>query len=372
VTRFWIMRGAPFVFMVLAFAGFLVACSKPTESKLVLGGVLPLTGDAATFGANAARGAELAVEEANAAKTLLGKTIVFKAEDSRGAPADAVSAARKLISVDGASLLIGDVTSGGTHALLPIIDQAKVPLVSPSASDPKLSGKSPWFARVWPSDTFESEVIATYAKEKGFESVAILFANTDYGVAMVDAFKKHFPETSVVATIGVDRETADYRPTLQRSKLLKADSLFIVLYPEDALRVLKQMEEQAISIPILATATFEDPKVLSAKLSDGVVFASPAPPPDSSEIRKRFIESYKAKFKMDPGVLSDTGYDAARVLIDAYRDAGVSGAAAVAERIRQFRDFDGASGRMTFDKNGDVIKEYRLKTVRDGSFNWLS
>lgn len=210
---------------------------KPQEQKknqLIIGAVLPMTGDAGTFGQNTARGAELAIAEAMG-KKLLGETqIKLLVEDSRGNPADAASAANKLIDVDGASLMIGDVTSAGTHALIPIVTKEQVPIISPAASDPALSGISPFFARVWPSDIYEARVIGEYAVAKGFSKIAIIYAHTDYGVGMVKAFRAAIPKGAITLDIPVDRGLTDFRPTLKRIQLRGADALFAVEYPEDA------------------------------------------------------------------------------------------------------------------------------------------
>jgi branched-chain amino acid transport system substrate-binding protein len=348
------------------------ACGRDSDKTIVVGGVLPLTGDAATFGQNASRGAQLALSQASKSGLLAQRTIVWKVEDSRGVATQAVSAVRKLIDVDGATLLIGDVTSAGTHAIIPIITEQKRPLISPAASDPKLSNSSPYFARVWPSDVYEAEVIGNYAIQQKYSRTAIVYANTDYGVGMVDAFRKIVPPNLIDLVIPVERETLDYRPTIKRIQLAGASSIFLVVYPEDARRFLQQLDELRVSLPILATATFEDPKLLAIPPSTKVVFSAPAPPSDSDKHRKAFIDSYTAMFREAPGVLSDTAYDAANILIEAYAKQGSRGPEAVMGYIKSLKDYAGVSGKLSIDQAGDVRKEYRLRTVRAGKFDWLN
>ena len=228
-----------------------------------------------------------------------------------------------------------------------------------------------WFARVWPSDVYEAEVIADYAMEEKFSRLAILYGNTDYGVAMVDQFKKYYPAELIAVEVPVDRETMDYRPTIQRIKS-SSSSLFMVLYPEDAKRFLQHAAEQGLSVPILATATFEDPKVLDAPGTARVVFASPAPPDESDSARADFVNAYKRAVGADPGVLSDTGYDAAMLLIEAVAKVGIQDPGEIMAYIRSLENYPGVSGSMTFDADGDVTKPYRLRTVRDGQFVWMN
>lgn len=358
--------------LVSLFAMVMVpACARSAgDSGILIGGVLPLTGDAGTFGVNASRGATLAVEQANMSK-MVSSPIAFSAEDSRGTADGAVGVARKLLDLSKARFLLGDVTSAGTQAMIPIVTDRKTILVSPAASAPALSNSSPYFFRTWPSDVYEAGVIAAYAERKAYRHIAIIYANTDYGVAMVDQFKKSIGAIAAQPVIGADRETLDYRATLQRIRATKPDALFIVLYPQDAGRLLRQAAELGIAVPILATATFEDPKLLNAPGASRVVYASPVPPDSAHGARAKFLADYKARFHVDAGVLSDTGYDSAMLLIKAYAKAGDRGPEAMMAYVKSLRDYSGVSGTMTFDSAGDVRKPYRLRTVKNGAFAWL-
>ena len=349
----------------------LPSCNRGSQDRAVsIGGVLPLTGDAGTFGLNASRGATLAIEQANAAK-MTTAPITFRAEDSRGTADGAVAVARKLLDLSNARFLIGDVTSAGTQAMIPIITERKIVMVSPAASAPALSNSSPYFFRVWPSDVYESKVIGKYAQDKGYHKIAVIYANTDYGVAMVDQYKKSIGSSIAQPVIGTERETLDYRATLQRVRNAKPDAIFIVLYPQDAGRLLRQAAELGIVLPVLATATFEDPKLLTAPGANRVVFASPVPPDDMSGARAKFLADYKTRFGAAAGVLSDTGYDSAMILVKAYAAAGDKGPDAIMSYVKQLKDYPGVSGTMTFDNAGDVRKPYKLRTVKDGKFAWL-
>lgn len=360
------------VIYLLALSSIVLSC-KPSaqdsaeKDKLVIGAVLPMTGDAGTFGENAYNGALIAVSEANKTGGIDGRQIDLKVEDSRGTAEGAVAAAQKLIDLDKAAMLMGDVTSAGTHAIIPIAAQAKIPLISPSASDPALSNASPFFARVWPSDVFEAGVIGKYAKDKGYHKMASLYANTDYGVAMNKQLESILP-SGMKLNIPVERETLDYRPSIQRIINAQVDAVFIVLYPEDGKRFLQQASEQGLSLPILATATIEDPSIASMPQASKLVFASPAPPNDSDQVRKNFVSGYKGQFNSDPGVVSDTAYDAIKILIEAARKKGSQHGSDVMLYVRSLQDYRGASGNLSFEASGDVRKPYRLRTAKGGEF----
>lgn len=344
--------------------------NRPPEEDVVrIGGVLPLTGDAGTFGQNTSRGAQLAVEIANAQRIGGNTRFAFVEEDSRGDAAQAVSAGTKLIDSNGVQMLIGDVTSAGTHALVPIAERNRIPLISPSASDPSFSGISPFFCRAWPSDDFEARVVGQHALDKGYGKLAFVYANTDYGVAMVDELKKVIGEDRIALSIPVERETQSFRPTVQRIVQSESDALFMVLYPEDARRFLQQLEEANVTLPILATATFEDPSLLDLKLAENVIFASPKAADDQSTHRRDFIAQYRERYGEDPGVLSDVGYDCAMILIRAYSES--QSPDSIMTHIKELNSYPGVSGELSFDEQGDVLKPYGLKTVSQGAFVWL-
>lgn len=366
-------RALLFLFLAPALiAGMLIfLCCSRGRDEVVVGAVLPMTGDAATFGQNAFRGAKVAVDEENQAGGIEGKHITLKVEDSRGSAQNAVSAARKLIDVDKVQMIVGDVTSAGTHALIPIITQARIPTISPAASDPALSNASPYFARVWPSDVYEAEIIGGYARKKNFTAMAVLYANTDYGVAMYGQFTKIVTSAMIKLKVPLDRETLDYRPTIQRLLVSRVDSLFVVLYPEDAKRFLQQSSEQQLAVPILATATIEDPVIAHTAGAERIVFASPVPPDESDPRRKAFTDDYKKSFDAVPGVVSDTGYDAAKILLAAARSRGIQNGLEMMDFVRSLQNYHGASGLLSFSKNGDVRKTYKLRTIKDGRFAWL-
>jgi branched-chain amino acid transport system substrate-binding protein len=364
--------GAVLIIGLLGVLAFVWIRHPKDQGSVVIGAVLPMTGDAGSFGLNVSRGATLAVAQANTSLGAGSLRFVLKVEDSRGDAQGALTAVRKLIDVDGAKLLIGDVTSAGTQALIPIATRESIPLISPAASDPALSGASPFFARLWPSDVYEAKVVADYFKKSSTKKLAAVYANTDYGVAMVREFTKAIEPVQPVVSIPLNRETLDYRPTLQRLRIVAADNIFLVLYPEDARRFLQQMAEQSIELPIIATATIEDPQIAKLSNANLITFASPLPPKDTEPDRQRFIVAYRKSFGSEPGVLSDIGFDTANLLVAAVRARGINQPKTIIDFIKGLSGYKGISGKLTFNSAGDVTKPYGLKVVRGGKFTWAT
>lgn len=354
--------------LLAAGAAFSVfGCKERPQKSLVIGGVLPLTGDGSTYGVAASNGAKLAVEIFNRSA---GNAPVARwvPEDSRGDPVAAATAARKLLDVDGAAALIGDVTSAGTHAIVPIATRAKVPLVSPAASDPALTGVSPFFARVWPSDEFETGVLANYAAQRGYGRIAALYSNDDYGAGFFRGFRKA-ASNRIAFSAAFPPNASDFRPLIRRVRSAGADAVLLVSLPERGRLLLTQMSEAGVKLPVLATASIEDPQIASLRNASSITFASPAPVDPNTSARRRFETEYRRAYRSDPSVLADTGYDAANLLIAAWKENPDAGA--MMQWIRGRRDYDGASGRMSFSPQGDVVKRYRLKRGGPKGFEWV-
>lgn len=344
----------------------LAGCRTAANGPIAIGGVLPLTGDGASFGQAASHGAKLAIDLFN---RIAGRDVVqWIAEDSRGEPVTAASAARKLIDLDRVAALVGDVTSAATHALVPIATVARLPLLSPAASDPALGGSSPFFARTWPSDIFEAGVIASYAKRAAPNRIATIYSNDDYGVGFVNAFRAAVGGGAIVADIAFPTTTADFRPIVERVRRSQAAAVLLVSLPERARLFLTQLFEAGIRLPILATGSIEDPQIAALPNASEIVFASPAPTSVDSPARKTFEQAYRIAFGAAPAVLADTSFDCVTLLALAHQ-ANPDPAKMMAW-IKARRDFDGASGRLSFRDNGDVVKPYRLKRGGNGLFTF--
>ncbi len=357
------------------FAWFLVqSCSSPQNPNVLrVGVVLPLTGDVAAYGNNAKDGIELAEEELNArAQQDGGITIRTFIEDSKGEPQQAVSAVQKLLAANGVFCVIGDVTSSATLAMAPIMNKNKVVLMSPAASAPTISQAGEFVFRVWPSDDFEASVVANYMQNKPYRKIAVLLVNNDYGQAMLRSITSRVSAFggTIVAAEAFQQNTTDLRTQITKLVASKPEVLFLVSYPKDSVLFLRQYAELGIHVPIVSTSSFDDPQILKdeGKAAEGTVFSSPLPPDVTDPVVAGFRESYTRRFGKKPGLVADYGYDALRVLAEAAKLSGGTDGKKLRSGLHQIRDFHGASGLITFDASGDVLKPAGLRIVQDGKY----
>lgn len=350
------------------------SCSPgPADNSTVrVGGLLPLSGDAAVWGVSMKEGIDLATEEINSNRGTKPK-IEMHYEDDRGLPKDGVAAAQKLISVDKVKGLVGVANSSVALAIIPIIDANNIVFVSGGASSPKLSGASKYFFRTWPSDLAEAIAMARYAKQKlNLSRIAILYINNEYGIGLRDPFKRQFESMggSIVSQETFAQEATDFRTQLVSIRSSNPEAAYLVGNPREMARCLKQARELGLKNQFLSVSGLVDPEVINiaGTAAEGVILtdASFDPASQNPETQK-FISRYKQKYGKDPGMLAVTGYDALRVFVHAFDETGGDPTAMVAS-LRGLKGFPGAAGAISFDDKGDVSRPVRISTIKDGKF----
>jgi branched-chain amino acid transport system substrate-binding protein len=354
-----------------ALFALLGGCSKNTTGNEISVGVLvPLTGGAASYGQNSQRGVELALKDFASSHPDI--KVKLKVEDSRGEASVGLRAAQKMVEVDGVQAVVGCVTSGVTLAVAPLMNERKIPIISPGGSSPKISDAGDFVFRTWPSDTFEAEAMARLIAEKKFGQIAILKVNNEYGSALEGAFKAKLPsESKVILTESFEQGARDMRTQLEKIKASGAQALYFIGFPEAAVVLGNFYSTVGLSTPIFATSAFEDPQVpqKTGGVLNGTIYAKPVA---ESAITTSFKEKYKKTFGSDAGVTSDTAYDAATIILNTIagivKDGEKVSGLAIQKRLYGVSNFQGASGTLTFDNKGDVIKPIGFFILRDGKY----
>jgi branched-chain amino acid transport system substrate-binding protein len=353
---------------------FIVSQTKKESKEIKIGAILPLAGPGAKYGENLKQGIDLAVEEINNAGGIKGSTIRIVYEDEgMGRPTEAVAAARKLINVDKIPVIIGAMGSSNSLAIAPIAEENRVILFSPASSAPKLTEAGDYIFRNTVSDIFDGQQMAQFAwNTLGVKTVAILYVNNDYGVGVRDAFKKKIEAFGgkVISVDAYEQDATDFRAQLFKVKQVKPETIYLVGYQEMIL-ILRQAKELGIDAQILSTVMFEDPEIL-AKVGDaaeGVIYTGRAydPTSEGKEV-KEFLKAFKLKYGKEPDMhFAANGYDAVKILEIAIERGGYT-SEGIKNALYKIKDFPGVSGLTTFDENGDVIKPFRMRMVKDGRF----
>ena len=356
------------IILSLAFLG--VSCSKKDASEIKLGIISPLTGPAASFGVSQKNGSDLAIEELNSKGGVNGKKLVAIYEDSQVDPNKALAAFKKLTEVDKVSFVIEQGSTSEILALAPVAEKAKIILIASVASGAKITDAGDFTFRISPSDTVQGPIASDFATRKGFKKAAIIFVNNDWGSGLKEGFEKRFQENGgeVLLSESMDPATKDFRTSLTKIKSAKPDIIYIPVHPDQAGVLLQQAKELGVKAQFFGTDSFSEKSILSVagNAAEGVVFTIPAK--TAGPIFDEFSKKYKAKFNTDANYIAAAAYDSVMVISKASSE-GKYDPEKTKSNLYQIKGYNGASGDITFDKNGDVInKKFDLLIVKKGEY----
>lgn len=349
--------------LVVVSLTILNACQKSSEvdeKKVVKVGFMgPLTGDAASYGLSIKKGVELAEKDLNI------KDIDLIYEDSKCEGKEAVTVINKLIFVDGVSAIIGEVCSGATLASAPIANQNGVILISAASTSPRITDAGDYIFRTVPSDALQGNFGANLVYKKGYRKLAILYSNEEYGLGFSKVLSESFKKAkgNVVATETFERGSTDLRTQLTKIKSANPDTIFLISNsPDAAVAALKQIKELNMDVAIFGSEGVKSNAIIkgAGEAAEGLVVTSVSS--GTTNFTRRHTEVYGEA----PGPFAAQGFDAFKAIALAIQN-GASTGKEIMEKLKS-SDFDGASGHIAFNENGDILGNYDIYVVRDGVF----
>jgi branched-chain amino acid transport system substrate-binding protein len=338
-----------------------------------------LTGPTATFAQSGRNGAQLAIEEINAAGGVLGgKRFELLVEDDRGETTEAASAVSKLITRDHVVALIGENASSRSLAAAPIAQSYGVPMISPSSTNVDVTKKGDYIFRVCFIDPYQGAVLASFARKNlGAETAAQLVdVRNDYSVGLADAFREAFPKAGgrIVAEQKYSEGDSDFSAQLTALRPLDPDVLFVPGYYTDAGLIARQAKALGLSSVLLGADGWDSPKLteIGGEAVEGAYFSNHYSPEDPSAAVRRFIAAYRKKHGVDPDSIAALSYDAATLLADAIRRAGSTEGKRVRDALADTKDFAGVTGSITMDAERNPIKPAVIVRVEGGRFRFVT
>lgn len=316
----------------------------------------PLSGDNAQLGINMDNGVNLAVEQANA-KGDLPFTLKFTNSDDVGDPAQAPTAAQKLIDNSEVIAVVGPAFSGATKASEPLFSQANLVSVSPSATNPTLTsqGFTTFFRVVPPDDAQGAEAASYMVKGLKAKSIYLVDDKSEYGVGLADVIAKSLSGTPVKRE-GIP-VTKDYSTIAQKVSASGADTLFYSGYYAELALFIKALKAAGYKGNIVSGDGANDDQLITqagASAAEGVYLTCPCGDANVDPNAADFLAAYKAKFNANPGTYSPESYDAANAIIAAMK--GIEGDITrekVVEAVKNV-DYKGITKQIKFESNGEV------------------
>ena len=370
--------------LALGLTGVLACKEKPSASgggapgsapaptgDFVIGAYLSMTGSKADFGINTERGAQLALEEINAAGGIKGRKIALKTLDDQGKADEAGNAVTRLIDVDHADALLGEVASSLSLVGGRIAQRRGVPMVSPSSTNSQVTEVGDYVFRACFLDPFQGWVMAKFAHEKlkAGKAAVLKDVRNDYSIGLAAAFVKAFTEMGgkIIVEQSYGEGDTDFSAQLTTIKSQAPDVLFIPGYYAEVGNIAKQARRLGLTAPLLGGDGWESPQLHEIGGADivGAYYSTHFAPDQPGERARGFIAKYKQKFGVEPTGLAALGYDSVLVIADAAKRATDATPKALRDALATTKDIDAATGKLTLDAKRNPVKPAVVVKVTD-------
>lgn len=349
------------------------AMLEPVNNEPInIGFVGPLTGGAAVVGIPNRATVDYVAERINSTGGIHGRPVNLIIEDGECDAKKAVTVGKKLIDIDHVNYIIGGMCSGESIAIAPLADAAGVVMISAASSHPSLTDAGDYFFRDYPSDNFQGQVAAEYIlNDLHTKKVAIVATNYEYSQGIKASFKKSFTGSGgvIVYETDVSVEDRDFRSVITKLKSADVELLYLPMLMEQGLEFLTQMRELGLDVPVFTTEEWNNADVVPVHPAAEGVYLTAIHTQELPDDIRNGILSKCVDCTIAPGV--PQAYDALNILAQTIERVGDD-----PEKVKDAlyeTDYQGLSGRIQFDSNGDLLNAtYVIKQVQDGAFKTIS
>ncbi|MFQ5527882.1 MAG: ABC transporter substrate-binding protein [Thermoanaerobaculia bacterium] len=345
----------------------LLGCQQSEVMKF--SAIVPATGAFEIYGQAVKKGVELAFEELQAQPDLPFQ-IELSVVDSGGDPKTAAAKLKEEIDA-GAAAVIGGVMSDEALEMVAVADRYDRVLISPSASNPQLTGISKNFYRVFPSDSREGTKMGNFASQKLKMPTSVIVSKSDtYARGIKEVFKSEFERNGGEVMEVIEYPAgADLSGLIERVVSLNAAGVYLAAFAEDIGQMIMELRSKGYKGRILTTSAFAAPAAIeqTGESGEGVFLTQAAFDATSDDPKiQAFVNAFHDKYGLNPDLYAAHGYDALMVLVEAFK-RGERIPTELWKEVRGLRDFTGVTGTIQFDERGDVQKFPRVYVVEDST-----
>ncbi len=361
------------------FSALLLGCAK-TQNELVIGEYGSLTGTTATFGISTKNGIELYMDNVNAGGGIGGVKVRVIVEDDQSKPEEAATAVNKLIEQDGVIAVLGEVASSRSMAAAPICQQAGVPMISPSSTNPKVTELGDYISRVCFIDPFQGAMIAKFARTTLQFTKGAVFRDikNDYSMGLANFFSDAYKAAggTIVADEAYSEGDQDFKAQLTVIKSKHPQFLMVPGYYTEVGLIARQAKELGLDVPLLGGDGWVSDRLLEIAQDalNGSYFVNHYWEQDPNPAIQKFVKDYRARYNASPDGLAALGYDAAGVLTNALdrmrqedpasfkalcgprSDKQKAARAKLRDLISSTKNFEGVTGRISLDASRNAVK----------------
>jgi branched-chain amino acid transport system substrate-binding protein len=367
-----VLIGTFIFFSVLIWAGWSLAAET-----IKLGGWLPMTGAVAAYGQDAWAGVQIAMEMK---PNVLGKKVVVVVADTKSDKIEAANAMSRLIEKEKVIAVIGEMISGDTMAGGPIAEKAKIPVVSPTATNPLVTQGKRYVFRVCFIDPVQGDIAAKYAFHtlKAQKAALIVDKSQDYCVGLAKFFRDAFTKLGgkIVAETFCVTEDKDFSAQLSTIKPTHPDVIYAPNYYSPVALFTRQARELGVEALVLSGdgAQADELIQIGGKEVEGVAFtghfnAKAA----TTKLAKDFITQFEKKYpNKEPNAFHALAADAYFVLLEAITRAKSTKGEAIRAALATTEKFEAISGKLSIGEDGNAVKPMVINVVKGGRFEYLT
>jgi branched-chain amino acid transport system substrate-binding protein len=350
-----------------------LACQPSGGGNNVRVGVfMSLTGSTANFGISSVNGIKLAADEVNAAGGINGKQIELLVQDDRSDANEAATIVTKFVTQDQVHAILGEVASSRSIAAAPIAQNAKIPMLTPSSTNPEVTKKGDYIFRSCFIDPVQGAAIAQFAaKSLGAKTAAIMVdRKNDYSTGLEKVINETFAKMGgkIVAIQSYQEGDQDFNAQLTSLKGSNPEVIFVPGYYNDVGLIAKQAREKGITVPLVGGDGWDSVQLyaIGGSALNGSYFTNHYSPYDTDPKVQKFVNDYKSRYGAVPDALAATAYDAANIMFDAIKRSKSLNGVDIRDALAATKEFPGVTGTVTFNENRDAVKPIVMIEIKDG------
>jgi branched-chain amino acid transport system substrate-binding protein len=322
-------------------------------------------------------GALLAIQEINASGGLAQKQntkLALKLLDDHGTTDGAKEAVEQLVKQEKVVALIGEAISTLSLAAAESAQHYRIPMVTPSATDPGVTKKGPYIFRACFIDPFQGKALASFAKNSLQAKTAAIMVDTskNYSVGLAAAFKEAFVGLGGKVSLQETYITndANFTAQLQRIKQTQPDLLFLPGYFSDVATIAKQAKQQGLTADLLGGDGWDSPELLSLASGalEGAYFSTHYTAQDQSPVVQKFVAAFQQKYKVSPSAQAALGYDTVMLLADAMNRAATLKPSDIRAALAATKQVEGVTGQISFDAQRNASKNVAILKINNNSY----
>jgi len=348
--------------------------------EIVIGVYEPMTGPYAAGGQMTMEGVNLAFEQQ---PTVLGKPIKMVLVDNKSEKVEAANAVARLIEFEKAVAIVGTYGSACAIPGSEVANKAGVPMMGCSPTNPLVTLGKPYAFRACFIDPFQGAVMANFAVSNLNAKTAVVIQDiaSDYAVGLSNFFREAFIKLtgnpkSIIGLISYQTGDQDFTAQVTYAAGKNPDVVFVPAGSYgDAALILKQGKEMGITANFLGGDTWEAPEFIEVggEAVEGSYFSTHFDATAvTTKAAEKFCKDFEKKYNRSPSAFAALGFDAYNLVLDAIKRAGSADPKAIRDAIAATKDYEGCTGMITLDLNGDATKDAIIKTVENGEFKYIA